>query len=66
MNNLFEAEAEEDMSHWTLRRYLRKGVIKGHKIDGQWYLGKKEQAKARRHFEQYGAPGGRPLPVVRV
>ena len=63
MNTLFEAGAEEDMSHWTFRRYLRMGVIEGHLINGQWYLEKKEQAKARRHFEQHGGPAGRPMLV---
>jgi hypothetical protein len=61
MNTLFEAAAEEGMSHWTFRRYLRRGVMKAHRINGQLYLERKEQAKARRHFEQHGGPGGRPL-----
>ena len=63
MNDLFEAAAEEGMSHWTFRRYLRKGVIKGHKINGQWYVEPKEQAKARYHMEQHGGPAGRPMLV---
>ena len=48
MNTLFEAAAEEGMSHWTLRRYLYMGVIQAHKINGKLYLEKKEHSTLSR------------------
>ena len=49
-------------SHWTVRRYLKLGVISGLKDkQGTWSLDPDTPAKIRQHLEQHGGPGGRPL-----
>ena len=55
---------EVGCSHWTIRRYLKRGIVKGLKDDrGTWHFEPGAAPKIRRHLEQHGGPGGRPLVV---
>lgn len=58
-----EVAAEAGVSHWTIRRYLTGGVLKGFRDDrGQIWLKPDTPQKAREHLFAHGGPGGRPLP----
>ena len=58
-----EVAAEAGVSHWTVRRYIVRGVIEVFRDQRGWIRCQPNAAdKVRAHFQAHGAPGGRPLP----
>ena len=49
-------------SHWTVRAYLKQGIIHGTRDErGWWQLGPDVPRQIRTHMAAHGGPGGRPL-----
>ena len=62
MQTIEEIAREADCSHWTVRRYLKRGIIKGFRNNlGAWRFEDSVVQDIRRHMEQHGGPAGRPL-----
>jgi hypothetical protein len=62
MDNIEETAEQVPCSPWTVRRYLKRGIVKGYRGKrGAWYLDRGAAAKIRHHLEQHGGPGGRAL-----
>ena len=62
MLTIEELAREADCSHWTIRRYLKRGIVKGLKDQsGTWQIDPSAAPEIRHHLEQHGGPGGRPL-----
>ena len=62
MQSIGDIAQEVGCSHWTIRRYLKRGIVRGFQGNrGKWYLEPGEVPKIRRHLEQHGGPGGRSL-----
>ncbi len=57
-----EIAREAGCSHWTVRRYLKRGTIEGLKDHrGTWHMERSAVRKIQRQLEQHGGPGGRSL-----
>ena len=61
--SVVEAADEADCHDWTVRKYLRRGVIEGLKdASGKIWLHPDTPRQIREHMRSFGGPGGRPLP----
>ena len=59
---VYEVANEADCTHWTVRNYLRRGVIEGLKDSGgKWWLHPDTPQQIREHMRENGGPGGMPL-----
>ncbi len=57
-----EVAAQAGCTHWTVRNYLRKGVIEGLRgRRGQWFFALDAPRQVREHMARHGGPGGMPL-----
>ncbi len=49
-------------SHWTVRAYLKRGIVCGTRDErGRWQMGPETPRQVREHMNAHGGPGGRPL-----
>jgi len=57
-----QVAAEAGCTHWTVRNYLRRGVIEGLRGPrGQWWLRLDAPQQIREHMAAHGGPGGMSL-----
>jgi hypothetical protein len=62
MLDIDELAQEADCVHWTIRRYVKLGIVTGWKDKrGKWHFDPGEADKIRRRMRERGGPGGRPL-----
>lgn len=59
-----EVAAAAGVSYWTVRRYVRRGVVTAYRDQrGQLRLEPEAAEKVRQRYRAHGGPGGRPLPL---
>ena len=62
MRNIPDTSKRVPCSDWTVRSYLKRGIVKGYKGKyGAWYLDYDAVDKIRRHMAAHGGPAGRSL-----
>jgi len=62
MHTIEEIAKAAGCSHWTVRRYIRRGIVKGFRNNlGAWRFEDSAADDIRRHMEQNGGPAGIPL-----
>ena len=60
--NIKEVARAVPCSHWTVRAYLKRGIIHGTRDERRrWHLGSDIPRQIRDHLAMHGGPGGRPL-----
>lgn len=62
MQTIEEIARVAGCSHWTVRKYIRRGIIRGLRNNlGAWRFEDSVAQDIRRQMEQHGGPAGRPL-----
>ena len=60
--NIKEVARAVPCSHWTVRAYLKREIIRGTRDErGRWQLGPDVPRQIRTHLTAHGGPGGRSL-----
>lgn len=60
--SIIEVARAVPCSHWTIRAYLKRGIIRGVQNEcGRWELSADALRQARSHLAAHGGPAGRPL-----
>lgn len=63
LQTIREVATEAGVSHWTVRRYIARGLLEVFKDQrGRIRCQPNAAEKVRKHFLAHGAPGGRPIP----